>query len=95
MSNKEWTVAVYKRDRRCKAGERFVAKYPFSGMDRAGLERELRELTARLYPKKDGWRFDVQERYVTVKSLMTGKDVQIEADTPWCCNPASESFWSM
>jgi hypothetical protein len=95
MSKKDWTVAVYKADKRCKAGERFVAKYPFSGMDRATVERELRELTAQLYPKKDGWRFDVQERYVTVKNLMTGKDVQIEADTPWCCNPASEAYWSM
>lgn len=92
---KDWTVAVYKIDRRCKAGERFVAKYPFTGMDRETVERELRELTVQLYPKKDGWRFDVQERYITVKSFMTGQDVQIEADTPWCCNPASESYWSM
>lgn len=30
-----------------------------------------------------------------VKNLMTGKDVQIAEDTPWCCNPASETFWSM
>jgi hypothetical protein len=95
MSKKDWTVAVYKADKRCKAGERFIAKYPFSGMDRDAVERELRELTAQLYPKKDGWRFDVQERYATVRNLMTGKEVQIEADTPWCCNPASETYWSM
>lgn len=31
----------------------------------------------------------------TVKNLMTGKPVDIPADTPWCCNPASETFWSM
>ena len=31
----------------------------------------------------------------TVKNLMTGKDIEIDADTPWCCNPASETFWSM
>lgn len=30
-----------------------------------------------------------------VKSLMTGKDVEIAEDTPWCCNPASETYWSM
>lgn len=30
-----------------------------------------------------------------VKNLMTGKDVEIAEDTPWCCNPASESYWSM
>ena len=32
---------------------------------------------------------------MVVKSLMTGQDVVIAEDTPWCCNPASESFWSM
>lgn len=31
----------------------------------------------------------------TVKNLMTGKEIQIAEDTPWCCNPASESYWSM
>jgi hypothetical protein len=30
-----------------------------------------------------------------VKNLMTGKEVEIAEDTPWCCNPASESYWSM
>jgi len=29
-----------------------------------------------------------------VKNLMTGKDVEIDSNTPWCCNPASETFWS-
>jgi hypothetical protein len=32
---------------------------------------------------------------VTVKNLMSGKSVEIDADTPWCCNPASETYWSM
>lgn len=32
---------------------------------------------------------------ITVKNLMTGKDVEIDADTPNCCNPASETYWSM
>lgn len=31
----------------------------------------------------------------TVKNLMTGQDIQIPADTPWSCNPASETYWSM
>ena len=92
----DWIVSVYKRDKRTKKGERFVAKYPFSGMDRETVERELRELTAQLYPQKDGWRFDVKERYVTVKSLMTGEDVQIEAeDRGGPCDPSMERYWSM
>jgi hypothetical protein len=91
----DWIVTVYKTDRRCKTGERFVSKYPFKGMDRDTVERELRELTVELYPQKSGWRFDVQPAMKTVKNLMTGKDVEIASDTPWCCNPASEAYWSM
>jgi len=30
---------------------------------------------------------------ITVKNLMTGKDVEIDADTPWSCRVDSESFW--
>ena len=95
MSKQDHTVYIYKTDRRTKTGERFVSKYPFNGMDRDTVERELRELTAQLYPKKDGWRFDVQPATKIVKNLMTGKDVEIASDTPWCCNPASETYWSM
>jgi hypothetical protein len=31
----------------------------------------------------------------TVTNLMTGKDIQIAENTPWACNPASETYWSM
>lgn len=31
----------------------------------------------------------------TVKSLMTGKDVEIDTNTPHCCDPSSETYWSM
>ena len=47
------------------------------------------------------WQLDIVDRAtyrapkVTVKNLMTGKPVTIDADTPWCCNPASETYWSM
>ena len=35
------------------------------------------------------------EGKTVVKSLMNGQGVLIDEDTPWCCNPASETFWSM
>ena len=31
----------------------------------------------------------------TVVSLMTGKEVSIAADTPRCCDPSFEAYWSM
>ena len=95
MSKQDWIVSVYKADRRCKSGERFITKYPFRGMERDAVARELADLAQVLYPKKSGWRFDVQPATKVVKNLITGQDVEIDSDTPWCCNPASETYWSM
>lgn len=49
----------------------------------------------------DAWQVMSMEAYeaqvpmITVKNLMSGKPVQIRADTPWHCRPDSESYWSM
>jgi flagella basal body P-ring formation protein FlgA len=32
---------------------------------------------------------------ITVRNLMSGRPVQIDRDTPWSCNPASETYWTM
>ena len=36
-------------------------------------------------------------RKIMVKSLMnpTGPDIEIRSDTPLCCDPSSETYWSM
>jgi len=31
----------------------------------------------------------------TVTNLMSGKPIEIPADTPLCCDPSSETYWSM
>jgi hypothetical protein len=31
----------------------------------------------------------------TVRNLMTGKEIQIDSNTPRCCDPSTESYWSM
>lgn len=31
----------------------------------------------------------------TVKNLMTGENIQIAEDTPYCCDPSTERYWSM
>jgi hypothetical protein len=30
-----------------------------------------------------------------VKNLMTGQMIEIAADTPRCCDPSTEAYWSM
>jgi len=94
MSKQDYTMYIYKADRRCKSGERLVSTTVWRDRDEAGIKRECNELY-NLYPATKGWRFECQPTMKTVKNLMTGKDVQIDRDTPWCCNPASETYWSM
>lgn len=31
----------------------------------------------------------------TVRNLMSGKEIEIAEDTPSCCDPSSEAYWSM
>lgn len=33
--------------------------------------------------------------YRIVRSLMTGNEVVIREDTPACCDPSTETYWSM
>ena len=33
--------------------------------------------------------------YKWVQNLMTGKWIQVEDKTPLCCDPSSETYWSM
>jgi hypothetical protein len=34
-------------------------------------------------------------RKTVVKNLMSGQPVEITTDTPHCCDPSSETYWSM
>jgi hypothetical protein len=91
----DYTMYIYKLDRRCKTGERLVSTTVWRNRDEAGMKREVSELlTSGLYTV-DLFRIEFLPTMKTVKNLMTGKDIQIAADTPWCCNPASETYWSM
>jgi hypothetical protein len=90
-----YTMYIYKLDRRCKTGERLVSTTVWRDRDEAGMKREVNELLLSGLYTVDKYRIVFHATMKTVKSLMTGKEVQIDRDTPWCCNPASESFWSM
>jgi hypothetical protein len=93
MPKQDYTLYIYKADKRCKTGERLFSTTVWTNRDDNGMRREVAELFD-LYNPNKGWRFEWFPAYKTVKNLMTGKDVQIDRDTPWSCNPASESYWS-
>ena len=95
MQNPSHTMYVYKADKRTKLGERLVSVTVWKNRDDAEMAQEVRAWQNGSYPVSLGYRIECHPTMVTVKSLMTGEDVQIDRDTPWCCNPASETYWSM
>jgi len=86
---------IYKADRRTKSGERLVSTTVWQHRDEAEMQREVRELQYELYPGRLGFRFELHPTMRNVKNWMTGQDIEIDRDTPWSCNPASETYWSM
>ena len=90
-----WTMYVYKADRRKKSGERVVSTTVWTDRTQETMENEVRGLRAQLYPTLKGFRIEFVPTTKMVKNLMTGKMVEIAYDTPRSCDPSSELYWSM
>ena len=88
-----YTLKIYRYDRRCKSGERFVNSYEFDRKDDAAMDREVNALRGCGY-FDDMFRIEYAPKYIKVKSLMNGQEVEIAADTPYYMRPDSESYWS-
>lgn len=96
MERKSYTITLYKLDKRYKTGRNKVWYADFHDLTKTELDTKMQECanTAAEFLDLSTCVIEYTE-FQTVKNLMTGKEVQIAADTPWCCNPASETYWSM
>jgi len=85
----EYTLEIYKADKRTKEGKRLVAKQDFAPSTKAYINIVADG------KRKLGFSVEVFETFVTRKNIMSGKEFQERYDTPYYCSPSSESFWSM
>jgi hypothetical protein len=85
----EYTLEIYKTDKRTKEGKRLVAKQDFAPSTEAYINIVADG------KRKLGLIVEVFETFVTRKNIMSGKEFQERYDTPYYCSPSSESFWSM
>lgn len=90
-----WTLYIWKLDRRYKRGERLYSTTVWTGRDEAAMAREVRELLLSGLYTVDQFRFEYVPTTKTVRNLMTGELVEIAHDTPRSCDPSSELYWSM
>jgi hypothetical protein len=87
----DYTVEVYKRDARTKAGERLERKLSYPAVNnRIQLEKDL----VKVFTHEKGFRLAIHETFVTRKNLLSGVEFQERYDTPSFCSPSSESFWA-
>jgi hypothetical protein len=84
-----WTMYIYKTDKRYKTGERLVSTTVWRDRDAESIQRECQEVSG------TGFKAVAVPTTKTVKNLMTGELVEIPHDTPRSCDPSSELYWSM
>jgi hypothetical protein len=90
----DYTLYIYKADRRTKTGERLYSTTVWTGTDDNGMRRTVADLFP-TYKIEDGFRFEWFPAMKTVRNLMSGVEIQIPHDTPRSCDPSSELYWSM
>jgi hypothetical protein len=86
----EYTIEVYKSDKRTKEGERLMYK-----MDIHDINSPKAAVEAHYAILNKGHRVEVHETFVTRTNILSNTDYQERYDTPRCCSPSSEIFWSM
>ena len=86
---KEYTLEIYKIDRRTKEGRRLYAKEEFAPVTEAYINAVADA------KRKLGFVVEVFETWIEKKNLMTGKVFLEKYDTPYYCSPSSESYFSM
>jgi hypothetical protein len=86
-----YTVEIYKRDARTKAGERMVSKTDYEVSEKSMLEHTVKHT----YRASQGYRYEIHETYVKRTNMMGGKEYTERYDTPRYCSPSSEAYWSM
>ncbi len=103
MSSNQFTLEVYKKDKRIKSrsesvrwgknkpGLRFVEKVDYTEKPKT----QVRIIGEMQYPADKGYVVEVYDTYVTRVNMMSGKEYQERYDLPYYCSPSSESYWSM
>ena len=90
MTKQDFTMYTYKIDKRTKSKEKLVGTRVLKDMD----EQTMKAIVVVALEMNLNFRFEYFPTMKTVTNLMSGVDIQIPHDTPWCCNPASETYWS-
>jgi hypothetical protein len=91
----DYTLYVRKADGRTRSGWRAISTQVVTDISEREIQLCVKGVNDFYAEQRGLYEVSYAAARMTVKSLMTGADVEIDSDTPWCCNPASETYWSM
>jgi hypothetical protein len=86
---KEYTLEIYKKDKRKKNGIRLFEKLDFGLVTKDYIEEIAQN------KRNIGFVVKVFETYVTKTNLMSREEFKERYDVPYFCSPSSETYWSM
>jgi hypothetical protein len=84
----QYTLEIYKADKRTKEGRRLYAVQDF-----AHCTQNYINIVAES-KRKLGFIVEVHETYVIRKNAMDGREFEERYDTPYYASPRSETYWS-
>lgn len=87
----EFTIEIFKADRRLKKGKRFVEDVEIKVIDKAKAEIVADALVAG--DKKLS--YEIHKTYNEVRNLLSGKIVKEHFRTPYSCSVGSETYFAM
>jgi hypothetical protein len=93
--NTSLIVKTYTTERGANIGKTAMIKRDAKRASRAATER-WNKFVAKDYNVISLAEYDESVRTTkTVRNLMTGKEIVIDINTPPCCDPSTETYWSM
>ena len=89
MREQEYTLEVYKADKRKKEGRRLIEVMDVI----AKSVDDAEDIAVLKYGADDKLIVEVHKTYREVRNAMNGEIVEERYDTPYSCSVASESYW--
>jgi hypothetical protein len=84
----DYTIEVYKQDRRLRRGQRLLVKQDHTDGDLEVLKSQY----LAQYPDSKGYTVSFHETWVTSYNSQTGLPIRERYDRPYHCSPRSEAY---
>jgi hypothetical protein len=86
----DYTVEVYKKDKRYKNGRKFFGKFDLVDFEEDNIEGYINKT----HNLNSTFVIEIYPTWISRHNHLTGEEFKERYDTPYFCSPSSETFWS-